>query len=159
MRTPYLMLSRTIFMIDGRTTTLKASHFILRIVVAFDDVKSRKSHNFLAGRLIRVDSPPGGGACSRGRPEKPRRDCTPGQLRPPRKIAGITLPMCRDLPKSAISSSRASTAGLGPQEFGGRVTQNQELPGSLPTGGSLREQGCTLKGGGQSFLFLVNLPR
>lgn len=64
-------------MIDGRATTLKASGFILRIVVAFDDVKSRRSHNFLAGRLIRVDSPPGGGACSRGRPEKPRRDCTP----------------------------------------------------------------------------------
>lgn len=47
----------------------------------------------------------------------------------PRKITGNTLSMCRDLPKSAISSSRASTAGLCPQEFGGRVTQNQELLG------------------------------
>jgi hypothetical protein len=55
----------------------KASHFILRIVVAFDDVKSRRSHDFLAGRLIRVDSPPGSWSVFSGRREKPRPDCTP----------------------------------------------------------------------------------
>jgi len=93
------MLSRTIFMIDGRTITPKASHFILRIVVAFDDVKSRRSHNFLAGRLIRVDSPPGGGACSRGRPEKPRRDCTPGQLRAQEKLRETRCPCAGICPK------------------------------------------------------------
>lgn len=61
-----------------------------------------------------------------GRETSPRLYSRP--IEGPRKNAGNTLSMCRDLPKSAISSSRASTAGLRPHELGGRVTQNQELP-------------------------------
>jgi len=59
----------------------KASYFILRIVVAFEDVKSRRSHDFSCGKAharrlasLEVERVLGEG-------EKPRPDCTPGQLR------------------------------------------------------------------------------
>jgi hypothetical protein len=70
----------------------KASYFILRIVVAFEDVKSRKSHDFSCGKAharrlasLEVERVLGEG-------EKPRPDCTPGQLRAQEKSRGTRCP-------------------------------------------------------------------